>query len=120
MPDENAKAAPEVAVQAPEIKEKRIKQETQNGVVRPKNGTKTGAVRAIADAISAQRQAPADRKEVLELADAEGISKATAATQYGPWRKFHGIKKPVAPAKVETAPIVETAPAGETVAPAAE
>lgn len=64
----------------------------QNGVTRPKEGTKTGTVWAIADTISATNERPAYRKEVLEEADKAGINPATATTQYGQWRRFHGLK----------------------------
>lgn len=64
----------------------------QNGVTRPKAGTKTARIWEIADAKSAEAGKPAKRKEVLDAAVAEEINVATAATQYGRWRKFHGLK----------------------------
>jgi len=69
----------------------------QNGVVRPNEGTATGNVWAIADRLSAAKGAPAERGEVVTTCIAEGINEATAATQFGRWRKFYGIvtvKKP--------------------------
>lgn len=63
----------------------------QNGVTRPKAGTATGRVWEIADALSAQEGAPVARKKVLEATGAEEINAATAATQYGKWRKYHGL-----------------------------
>ena len=80
----------------------------QNGITRPKPGTKTGRVWEIADALSAQANAPAPRKNVIAQGVAEGINPATLATQYGRWRRFHGLarepvaKAPVADVKVET------------------
>lgn len=66
--------------------------DSQNGVTRPKAGTKTGRVWEIADAQSANLGAPAPRKGVLEECTAEDINPATAATQYGCWRKYHGLE----------------------------
>ena len=63
----------------------------QNGVTRPKAGTKTGRIWEIADSLSAREGAPVARKKVLEAAMAEDINAATAATQYGRWRKYHGL-----------------------------
>lgn len=80
----------------------------QNGVTRPKPGTKTGRVWEIADALSAQANAPAPRKNVIAQGVAEGINPATLATQYGRWRRFHGLARevhapaPAADVKVET------------------
>lgn len=62
------------------------------GVTRPSENTKTGRVWAISDSISASKGAPAARKEVMEAATKEGINPATVATQYGRWRKHHGLK----------------------------
>lgn len=80
---------------------------TQNNVSRPGVGTATGRIWEIADTVSAQLKAPAPRSDVMKQAEAEGINKATAATQYGKWRKFNGLKaEPKAPkeAKPEAAP----------------
>lgn len=79
-----------------------------NGVVRPKDGTSTGRVWAIADQISASKGAPAPRKEVMDQCASESINVSTAATQYGKWRKFHGLEREVKPA-VE-APVADAAP----------
>ena len=90
----------------------------QNGVSRPKAGTKTARVWEITDALSAQGGAPAARKDVLEAAGKEGINQATAATQYGRWRKFFGLGKEVV-AKPE-AEAAEAAPSDVSVEEAAE
>ena len=69
----------------------------QNGVTRPTAGTATGDVWAVADTISANKKAPAERAEVVAQCISQGINEATAATQYGRWRKFNGVvtvKKP--------------------------
>ena len=89
----------------------------QNGVTRPKPGTKTGRVWEIADALSAQAGAPAPRKSVIAQGVAEGINPATLATQYGKWRRFHGLARevhapaPAADVKVETAAAPAAKPA---------
>lgn len=87
---------------------------TQNDVTRPKEGSKTGSVWALADKISAEKQAPADRGTVIAQATAQGINEATASTQYGRWTKFHGIvavrkEKVIAPAAAEQAAPAATA-----------
>lgn len=109
--EENTEAATETAV---------VKVQ-QNGVTRPKEGTTTGRVWAIADEISAKKGEPADRKTVIEQAVAEGINASTGATQYGKWRKFHGLvgeaspgraaKPAEAPAAAPAAPPAPPAPA---------
>jgi hypothetical protein len=71
----------------------------QNGVTRPKDGTTTGRVWAISDEISKKNGAPADRKTVIEQVVAEGINASTGATQYGKWRKFHGLVGEKAPGR---------------------
>lgn len=85
-----------------------------NGVTRPKAGTKTARIWEIADAKSAEAGAPAKRKEVLDAATAEDINVATAATQYGRWRKFHGLgAEPKEVAAAETGSDVTTESEGE-------
>lgn len=66
--------------------------DSQNGVTRPKENTKTGKVWEIADSISEENERPAYRKEVLAAAEEASIHPATAATQYGRWRKYHGLQ----------------------------
>lgn len=85
----------------------------QNGVTRPKDGTTTGRVWAIADEISKKNSAPADRKTVIEQVVAEGINASTGATQYGKWRKFHGLVGESAPGRAAK-PAAEAAPAADT------
>ena len=102
----------------------------QNGVTRPKAGTKTARVWEITDTLSIQGEAPAARKDVLEAAGKEGINQATAATQYGRWRKFYGLGKEVVAkpeaAEAEAAPSdvsveeAEAAPSDVSVEEAAE
>ncbi len=68
-------------------------QPKQNDVTRPKDGTKTGQVWAIADKLSGEGDStvPATRGDVMKACEAAGLNQATAATQYGRWRKFHGL-----------------------------
>lgn len=102
-----------------------VAKDTQNGVTRPKEGTQTGRVWEIADKISTEKGEPAPRKEVLEAFIAEDGNPSTGATQYGRWRKYHGLAqetgKPGRPKKkVEEAPAVDTETAVEDEAPAAD
>lgn len=75
----------------------------QNGVTRPAKGTKTGRVWDLADELSKKHKTPARRKDVLDAALAEGIPTSTGATQYGKWRKYHGLGRetPAAEPKAE-------------------
>ena len=78
----------------------------QNGVSRPAAGTTTARVWEIADAMSTAAGVAVERKPVLNAAVAESINIATAATQYGKWRVFNGLGKPVkvaAPAAAKAA-----------------
>lgn len=85
----------------------------QNGITRPKDGTTTGRVWAISDEISAKKGEPADRKTVIEQVVAEGINASTGATQYGKWRKFHGLVGEASPGRAAK-PATEAAPAAPT------
>lgn len=82
----------------------------QNGVTRPSAGTKTARVWEISDTLSAAAGKPAKRREVLVAAVEEEINVATAATQYGRWRKFFGLGKEEAEAAPATASDVTTEP----------
>lgn len=97
---EQETAAPEAAVETP-------KQPSQNGVTRPKSGTATGRVWEISDELSAQAGSPAARADVMKAGEGEGLNSATIATQYGRWRKFHGLGKAAKPAAAEDAAEVE-------------
>jgi hypothetical protein len=77
---------------AEESKVEKAEKVVANGITRPNPNTKTGRVFEIADEISAAAGEPAKRGEVLKVCDEEGINKATAATQYGRWRKFNGLE----------------------------
>lgn len=99
MAEAEAETETEVKVVAP-------KQPSANGVTRPKNDTKTGRVWAIADELSS-KDGPAARKDVMQAGEAEGLNTATIATQYGRWRKFHGLGRTVKAADTEDAAEVE-------------
>ena len=97
----------------------------QNGVARPGAGTATARVWDIADAESAKIGAPVKRAVVLAIAEAEKINVTTAATQFGRWCKFHGIKAVPAAPKVKAekkfkAPKVKAEEAAPAEAPVAE
>lgn len=92
MTDENTAPeaeTPEAAPAAPKVE--RLK---QNGFTRPLAGSKTGLVWDIADAISAEKQRPALRDEVIagykeQVPDARN---GTVSTQYSRWCGFHGVQ----------------------------
>ena len=72
-----------------------VERERQNGFTRPLAGTKTGLVWDIADKISAEKQRPALRDEVMAeyKAQVEGASDGTISTQYSRWCGFHGVQE---------------------------
>lgn len=113
-------AEKEAAAVKPPVKDE------QHGITRPKAGTQTGRVWEIADEISTQKGEPAPRKEVLDVFMNEGGNPSTGATQYGRWRKYHGLSqetgKPGRPKKEKPAegtapdaPTTEDAPTSEDV-----
>lgn len=63
----------------------------QNDVTRPTAGTITGRVWELADALHEALGRPPSRREVMAKGATEGINEATLSTQYGHWRRFHGI-----------------------------
>lgn len=102
-----AKPAPAAKPEAKAKAEKPAKEEkpkveriVQNDVTRPKDGTDTGKVWAIADKLSNPAKGQyATRAEVMEVAVAEQLNEATVATQYQRWRVFNGVPKAAAPVK---------------------
>lgn len=90
----------------------------KNGVRRPGPDGNTGKIWEIADDISKKTGAPAYRKDVLAAADKQGIPTATAATQYGRWRKFNGLDGRL-PSRTEktTKPAKKAAAKGKPAAP---
>jgi hypothetical protein len=107
-----AKAAKETAKAEDKKEKETVVKVAQNGVTRPKDGTTTGQVWEIADKLSADTQKPAVRKAVVDACHERGINTSTASTQYGKWRKFHGLVGDKSPG---TGP----APAKETPEPTA-
>lgn len=105
-------AAPAATTAAPVTKAEPVAKITANGVTRPKDGTTTGRVWAIADEISAKQQRPATRKEVIDQVHAEAINTSTGATQYGKWRKFFGLVGDEAPGRTAKPEAPAVAPAG--------
>ena len=85
-----APKAPKAEAPAKEVKVK-VALLTQNGISRPAAGSKTSRIWDISDELSAIAGKPAKRKEVIAKAIAEDLNAATAATQYGRWRKFFGL-----------------------------
>jgi hypothetical protein len=65
----------------------------QNGVTRPANGTVTGRVWDLADELQRTLGRPPSRSQVMAKGAAEGINENTVHTQYGHWRRFHGISR---------------------------
>lgn len=110
-------AAPAAAKPAkePKVKVERI---VQNDVTRPKDGSVTGKVWDIADAISKKKGEPASRSEVMEQAEKDGINEATVATQFQRWRTFFGVERKVAAPKEVKAKPAKAAPAKAPKAPA--
>lgn len=112
-PEAPAQAAP-VAPTAPaapaaEAKAPKVPKIAQNGVTRPGVNSTTGKVWAFADSISASIKAPAPRADVMKACAEASINPATAATQYGKWRKFNGLKS-----EPKAAPVATAAPAAPT------
>lgn len=70
-----------------------VPKDERNGIVRPAGGV-TRRVWEIADELSSKNQKPAERKEVTEVAEKEGINVGTIHTQFGRWRKYYGLVTP--------------------------
>jgi membrane protein involved in colicin uptake len=88
-----------------------VPKDVANGVTRPKAGSLTARVWQICDEQSTIAGAPAERAKVIEQASAEGINAATAATQHGKWRKYHGLVADTPEAKAEKAAVAAKAKA---------
>lgn len=87
-----AKAAPvaKPAAEAKAAKPAPAPKDTANGVTRPRKGSATGRIWDMSDAL-AKGGKSVKRGDVLAKADEEGINAATAATQFGKWRRYNGI-----------------------------
>lgn len=81
-------AKPKPAAKQEKPKRERI---VQNDVARPGPGTATGRVWEICDQLSKKAGQPAARGDVMKAGEKEDLNPATIATQYGRWRKFHGL-----------------------------
>ena len=103
-PAKTAKTSAPKPPKAPKEPKQKIERATANGITKPKDGSQTGKVWDIADAISAKKKAPADRAEVMEQAVAAGVNEATVATQYQRWRTFNGVQRTPAAPKAPKAP----------------
>lgn len=88
--DAKAKAAAEKAAAAGAPKEK-VTMPSQNGVTRPKDGTKTAGVWAIADRLSKAKGGPVAISELAPECSTQGLNDATVRTQYARWKQFNGV-----------------------------
>ena len=113
-----AKAAAKAAAEAEKAKaaeaKKTVKQPQQHGVTRPRPDGACGKVWAIADYLSAQKQAPVAISELIVQTQAAGLNDATTRTQYARWKTFngvfHAVPKPAAVTAVPpAAPVAQAA-----------
>lgn len=88
---EAAGAATEGEATAKKEKVEKPKMPSQNGVTRPRPETLCGRVWAIADEMSAKKQAPVAVADLLVVTDAEGLNAGNVRCEYAAWRKFHGV-----------------------------
>lgn len=63
----------------------------QNGIRRPKDGTKCGIAWQIFDEMSTAKGAAVAISEVLTRAMHEGLNEGNVRAEYSRWRRFHGI-----------------------------
>lgn len=107
--DAEAKAA---AAGAPKVK---VIMPSANGITRPKDGTKTANVWAIADSLSHAKGAAIAISELSPECAKAGLNDATTRTQYARWKQFNGVfgavPKAVAPAPAPAPAAVEPAAA---------
>jgi hypothetical protein len=73
----------------------KVEKDSKNGVTRPKSGSTVGKIWDIADKL-AKGGKDVKRADVLTQTKAAGINDATAATQFGKWRRYNGIKGRIA------------------------
>lgn len=114
MTEEKAPKAPKTPKVPKAPKAPKIKAPEQNGVSRPKAGSTTEKVWVISETLTASAGSTASRADVVAAARLEGINEATAATQYGRWRKFNGIIGTVSTPKPEVVPAAITTDAEAT------
>lgn len=89
------KAAAKAEKPAKKEKAPAAPKDSKNGVTRPKSGTTVGKIWDIADKL-AKGGKDVKRSDVLAQTKAAGINDATAATQFGKWRRYNGIKGRIA------------------------
>lgn len=99
--DQQAKKDAKAKAEAEKKQARLDSKQEKNGVVRPLTGA-TLKIWEVADKISAETKAPAERAAVMEQCKALGLQEGTINTQYGRWRKYHGLvtareAKPKAP-----------------------
>lgn len=95
-PKAPAKPAPAASKKGPKVEaSKESNYEKQNGITRPKAGGTTSQVWAIADALleKSGKGNPPSFNDVLAAVEKKklDINPGTLRTQYGNWRRFHGI-----------------------------
>ena len=77
------------AVQAP--MPTRQERRTQNGVMEPAPGSTTGRVWEIIETLR-RPDGTVYRQDVMDQCIGEGINPSTAASQWGKWNRFNGMK----------------------------
>lgn len=88
--DAAAKKAEKAAAEEAKKAERAAAKLEKNGVSRPLSGATKG-VWDIADKISTETKAPAERAAVVAAGKEAGYQEGTINTQYGRWRRFHGL-----------------------------
>lgn len=74
-------------------------QPEQNGIRRPKSGSKCGNAWDLFDSASTAKGAPVALAEVMPTALAQGQNESNVRVEYSRWRRFHGIVGRVTPEK---------------------
>ena len=90
--DKEAKAeAAEEAKKAKAAAREAARMPEQNGIRRPKKGTKTGDVWEMIESLNKGLGQTTPIKNLLDHALAKGYEEATIKAQYARWRKFNGV-----------------------------
>ena len=90
--EDEKKAAAAAAAEAAKAEKEAAKQPEQNGVRRRAPGSQCGRIWEICDTLSAQLGQPTPVKNVLDVAQAEGLHSTTIRCQYAHWKKFNGLE----------------------------
>jgi hypothetical protein len=88
----NKKAPAKKATAPAKANKPAVERIEKNEIVKPRPGGLTARVWEISEKLTASLKRTATRAEVMEAAAKEKIQPGTAATQYGYWRRFNGIK----------------------------